>query len=625
MNRFISFFSFLLLLSSSLLNTVNAQLIEKAGEMIQTTLQMNPVVEPTDSMSLLLSLDSLRRQDSIRVAELELQIQEMKLNEILLLSSVEEVRMSQASDSLKQIEQRRRIDSLRSVSPGVPIVVYGDTLFTIYAKRGGVSPQERAVNVALTVEQLGKSYSLTMDSLYVLESDHFSDIMCGDKVIFTVTDQDALWQNTTTTELAQRYIPILTKKIADLRKDHGIIQGMKRVGIFLLVVVAQFFLLKYTNLLFRRLRRKVIWLKHNKLKPISIRNYEFLNTHRQGLVLIFVLNLLRYLTLFLQLIISVPIIFSIFPQTENLALQLFGYLLTPIKMVLKSIIEYIPNLFIIIVIYLCVRYIVRGLFYVSKEIESKKLRINGFYPDWAMPTYNIVRFLLYAFMIAMIYPYLPGANSGVFQGISVFIGIIFSLGSTAIIGNIIAGLVITYMRPFKVGDRIKLNETIGNVIEKTPLVTRIRTPKNEVVTIPNSFVMSSHTTNYSSSARNFGLIIHTTVSFGYELPWRKVHEMLIEAALRTNGVQQHPKPFVLDTELQDDYPCYQINAYVKDANQLPRLYSDLNKHIKDVCNENGIELLSPRFVATRDGNEVQMPEEFLKGKAPNTNTESRSK
>jgi len=617
MNCFLRSVLFLFFLTTVPIHT-DAQLIEKAEELIQSTLGSATETAPADSASLS-SAESNHRQDSLRLIEMELQLQEMKLNEILLLSSLEEARnQNHVEDSLKMAVKRNRIDSLRALTPGVSVVVNKDTLFSIYVKRGGVTPLERASNVEKVITEIGKNYSLKMDSLYVLESEYFSDIMSGEKVIFSVTDQDALWQNKTHTELAQEYIPVITHVIVDLRKEHSLLQIFKRICLFLLVIIAQYFLFRLTNYLFRKLRRKIIWLKQTKLKPITLRDYEFLNTHRQGLILIFFTNLVRYFVILLQLMISIPIIFSIFPQTEDFALKLFGYLLSPIKMVFKSVVEYIPNLFIIIVIYLCVKYILKGIFYVSKEIQTKKLRINGFYPDWAMPTYNIIRFLLYAFMIAMIYPYLPGSNTGVFQGVSVFVGLIFSLGSTAIIGNIIAGLVITYMRPFKIGDRIKLNDTTGNVIEKTPLVTRIRTPKNEVVTIPNSFIMSSHTTNYSSSARNYGLIIHTTVSFGYDVHWRQVHHLLIKAALQTKGVQANPKPFVLDTELQDDYPCYQINAYIKDADKLAGIYSDLNQQIKDVCNEAGIELLSPHFVATRDGNEQLIPTEFNKTKTEKT-------
>lgn len=611
--RHILFYPLLLFFCLTIPFKVNGQIIEKAGELINSTFSDSQNALQADSASGTVNPDSVYLQDSIRLLELELQVQEMKLNEILLLTSLEDARnKSLTEDSLKMAEKRSRIDSLRLVTPGVPVVVDRDTLFTIYAKRGGLTPYERAVNAGNTIAGIGKRYTLKLDSLYVLESEHFSDIMYGEKVVFSVTEQDALWQNMTHAELAQEYIPPLTSKIAELHKEYGLLQIIKRVGLVLVVIIAQYYILKYTNKLFRRLRRRTIWLKQNKLKPINIREYEFLDTHRQGLVLIFFSNIVRYVVLLLQLMISVPIIFSIFPQTENLAIKLFGYLLAPVKMVLKSVINYIPDLFVIIVIWVCMRYIVKGIRYVCLEIENNKLKINGFYPDWAMPTFNIVRFLLYAFMIAMIYPYLPGSNSGVFQGISVFIGLIISLGSSTVIGNIIAGLVITYMRPFKIGDRIKLNDTTGNVIEKTPLVTRIRTPQNEVVTIPNSFIMSSHTTNYSSSARNYGLIIHTTVSLGYDLHWSEAHDLLVKAALRTHGVQSKPKPFVFDAELQENYPCYQINAYIKDANQIARIYSELNQNIKDVCNEAGIELLSPNYFVSRESEEVQIPPKFRK-------------
>ena len=473
-----------------------SQIREKAEGLLNAVIAENKTDEiPADSLSI---LAEMHRKDSIRMQELELQLQEMKLNEIMLRSERDDALYKHiTTDSLKKEEQRRSIDSLRTLTPGVPLIIDGDTLLTFYAKRGGVSAYDRAENAVNMILKIGKDLSLKNDSVYLFRSEYQTDIMYGEKVILSVTDQDALWLNTERDELAKTYRFVVSDKIQSLKKEHGILQVTKRVALFILVLVVQYLLFKLTNYLFRKLRRRIIWLKQNKLKSITIRDYEFLNTHRQGRILIFLNNILRYIVLLIQLMFSVPMLFAIFPQTENLAMRLFTYIIEPIKMVLKSVVEYIPNLFIIIVIYYCVKYIIKGIQYIANEIESEKLKITGFYPDWAQPSFNIIRFLLYAFMIAMIYPYLPGSDSGVFQGISVFVGLIVSLGSSTVIGNIIAGLVITYMRPFKLGDRIKLNETTGNVIEKTPFVTRIRTPKNEVVTIPNSFIMSSHTVNYS--------------------------------------------------------------------------------------------------------------------------------
>lgn len=593
--------------------SAQAQLIKRAEQLIQTALKEARTDSAATAGADTLSVEARLRADSVRLQEMALQIQEMKLNEIMLRSQLDDARnLSQTADSLKRAEQLRSIDSLRAVTPGVPVVVDGDTLFTLYAERGGYSAFDRAEMIVDVLTKIGKDRSSHGDTIHTLENPDYIDIMYGNKVIVSLTDQDALWQGTTRHELAARYIPVLATKIDSLKEGYNLLEIAKRAALFILVVVVQYLLFKLTNYLFRKLRRRIIRFKQQRLKPVIIRDYELLNTNLLGRMLIFLSNLLRYAVLLIQLTFSVPILFAIFPQTENLALKIFLYIIDPIKMVGRSIVEYIPNLFIILVIWYCIKYIIKGLRYITNEIANEKLKIAGFYPDWAQPTFNIVRFLLYAFMIAMIYPYLPGSNSGVFQGISVFVGLIVSLGSSTVIGNIIAGLVITYMRPFKIGDRIKLDDTTGNVIEKTPFVTRLRTPKNEVVTIPNSFIMSSHTVNYSASARQFGLIIHTTVTIGYDAPWRQIHQLLINAARITPGVLEHPKPFVLETELQDYYPCYQINAYIKDADRLAQITSELHQNIQDTFNEAGVEIMSPHYFAKRDGSASTIPEDYLR-------------
>lgn len=590
----------------------SAQLIDKAQQLVQDVFKETPTEQP-DSAIAPLSTEEQHIQDSIRLHELTLQLQEMKLNEILLRNDLDDAyNLNSAADSLRKAEQLARIDSLRELTPGVPVIVEGDTLFTLYAARGGYSAVVRAGMINDKLTSISKERATAADTLHLLESEYYVDIMYGDKVIISLTDQDALWQGTTRQELARQYLPILSSKIDDMKERHSLWQIVLRVFLFILVIFVQYLLFKLTNYLFRKLRRQIILFKQQKLKPIFIRDYELVNKRQLGRILIFFSNVIRWIILLLQLTLSVPMLFAIFPQTEGLALRIFGYIIDPIKMVWWSIVNYIPNLFIILVIWYCIKYLVKGLRYLSNEIHNGKLTISGFYPDWAMPTFNIIRFLLYAFMVAMIYPYLPGSDSGVFQGISVFVGLIVSLGSSTVIGNIIAGLVITYMRPYKLGDRIKLDDTVGNVIEKTPFVTRLRTPKNEVVTIPNSAIMSSHTVNYSSSARQFGLIIHTTVTIGYDVPWRLVNKLLINAALNTPGVLDDPRPFVLETGLADYYPCYQINAYIKDADRMGPITSDLHQNIQDFFNEAGVEIMSPGYHAVRDGNTSTIPTDDLR-------------
>ena len=553
--------------------------------------------------------------DSVRMADMKKELEEARLSEANMRMEMEQMRLKAfAADSVKLAQQRARIDSLRQFTPGVPVVVEGDTLFYLYTKRGGYTPLQRAEMIDAAIMQLGKRFTLHPDSVYIESSDIVTDLMYGNKVIASFTDQDGLWEGRSREQLATDKRKIVVQKLKELKEEHSLWQLGKRILYFVLVLAGQYLLFWLTGWLFRKLKVRIQKLKDTRLKPISIQNYELLDTQRQVNLLIFLSNLLRYVIMLLQLLITVPLLFAIFPQTKGLAYQIFSYIWNPIKNILVGIVDYIPNLFAILIICFAVKYLVRLVHYLSREVEAGRLKFGGFYPDWAMPTYHIIRFLLYAFMIAMIYPYLPGAKNGVFQGISVFVGLIISLGSSTVIGNVIAGLVITYMRPFKLGDRIQLNDTTGNVIEKTPLVTRIKTPKNEVVTIPNSFIMSSHTVNYSASAREYGLIIHSEVTIGYDVPWRQVHQLLIEAALNTPGAIDDPRPFVLETSLSDWYPVYQINAYIREADKLAQIYSDLHQNIQDRFNEAGIEIMSPHYMAMRDGNESTIPKDDLRPK-----------
>ena len=553
--------------------------------------------------------------DSVRMADMKKELEEARLSEANMRMEMEQMRLKAfAADSVKLAQQRARIDSLRQFTPGVPVVVEGDTLFYLYTKRGGYTPLQRAEMIDAAIMQLGKRFTLHPDSVYIESSDIVTDLMYGNKVIASFTDQDGLWEGRSREQLATDKRKIVVQKLKELKEEHSLWQLGKRILYFVLVLAGQYLLFWLTGWLFRKLKVRIQKLKDTRLKPISIQNYELLDTQRQVNLLIFLSNLLRYVIMLLQLLITVPLLFAIFPQTKGLAYQIFSYIWNPIKNILVGIVDYIPNLFAILIICFAVKYLVRLVHYLSREVEAGRLKFGGFYPDWAMPTYHIIRFLLYAFMIAMIYPYLPGAKNGVFQGISVFVVLIISLGSSTVIGNVIAGLVITYMRPFKLGDRIQLNDTTGNVIEKTPLVTRIKTPKNEVVTIPNSFIMSSHTVNYSASAREYGLIIHSEVTIGYDVPWRQVHQLLIEAALNTPGVIDDPRPFVLETSLSDWYPVYQINAYIREADKLAQIYSDLHQNIQDRFNEAGIEIMSPHYMAMRDGNESTIPKDDLRPK-----------
>ena len=385
----------------------------------------------------------------------------------------------------------------------------------------------------------------------------------------------------------------------------------KEVGLALLTLLALGGLLVYIGKFFGWLQVKIRESEGQRLNGIKLKNYVLFDAKRQAEALVSVTTLVKWALMLLTIYLAMPVLFGFFPWTEGFAGTLFGYVLDPLKNMGRSFLNYLPNLITVLVIVVVFRYLLKAVYFLKTEIADGNLHIAGFYPDWANPTYQIVRVLVYAFMLIVIFPYLPGSDSPVFQGVSVFLGFLFTFGSAGSLSNIIAGLILTYMRLFRIGDRVKIGDVSGDVIEKSMLVTRIRTIKNEIISIPNSSVMTNHTINYSSDALERGLIVHTTVTIGYDVPWKDMHQILIDAALRTEFILPEPSPYVLQTSLDDFYVSYQLNAYVREVKKQAVIYSSLHQNIQDVCNERGVEILSPHYRAERDGSQITIPASYL--------------
>jgi small-conductance mechanosensitive channel len=316
----------------------------------------------------------------------------------------------------------------------------------------------------------------------------------------------------------------------------------------------------------------------------------------------FVFRIVRYALIILIILLYLPLLFSFLPWTKEIVQTFYSYIANPVKSILSGLYEFLPDLFFIVIIVIIARYVVRVLTYMATEVEGEHLKIKGFHRDWAKPTLNIAKVIVYAFAIVFMFPYLPGSDSEAFKGVSIFLGILFSLGSTSAIANIVAGIVITYMRPFMIGDRVKIGETVGDVVEKTMLVTRIRTLKNEDVTIPNATIINGQLWNYTKNAKEIGVILHTSITLGYDVPWKEVNRLLLLAARNTKNLTRDFKPFVLQKSLNDFYVEYELNVYTKQPDKMMHFYSELHRNILEVFNEAGIEILSPHYQANRDGN-----------------------
>ncbi|MDH4018048.1 MAG: mechanosensitive ion channel family protein [Xanthomonadales bacterium] len=298
---------------------------------------------------------------------------------------------------------------------------------------------------------------------------------------------------------------------------------------------------------------------------------------------------------------------GLFEQSRTLAGNLLELTLEAIGFVIQGFIDYIPSLLVIIVVLLIVRFILHAMKLVFKGIGNGSIHIPGFYSEWSTTSFNLLRMLVYALTLIIIFPYLPGSDSPAFQGLSLFLGLLLSLGSTTAVANVVAGIVLTYTRAFNLGDRVSIHDTLGVVVERGMFVTRLKNTKNEVISIPNAMTLTSHIINYSEQAKGAGLILYTSVTIGYDVPWPKVHELLISAAVKTENIETEPEPFVLQKSLDDYSVNYQLNATTKDAVGMPRTHSSLNANILDVFNAAGVEIMSPMFVATRDGTELTIP------------------
>lgn len=609
-------FVLLLVMQNAAAQTDSVNRINKANDSLNAALL-------TDYNKKIQEIEKQRVADSVKKQELEAQLSSLKTTDNLKKEELQKQLQELNDKEARRIAQKKaQIDSLRQTARGFPVIgFFNDTLFVIYSKLGSFSAGDRAEAISNRINKLADNYSFKPDSLKLVEAETTVDIVLNENIIMSVSENDALWNNTNKPGLAVKYKKIIGDAVLEYKSETSVSTLAKEIGLALLVIIIIIFLIKYIGRFFRWIAAKIKLQEGKRIKGIKFKSYTLFDANRQVNVLLNINTVLKWFFILLLIYIALPILFGIFPWTKNFADTLFGYILNPLKKIAGGFWNYLPNLITIIVIIFVFRYVLKGIHFLKTEIENGELKIPGFYADWANPTYQIVRVLVFAFMIIVIFPYLPGSESPVFRGVSVFLGFLFTFGSAGSLSNVIAGLVLTYMRLFVKGDRVKIGEVVGDVVEKSLLVTRVRTIKNEIVSIPNSTVMSSHTINYSSEAVDKGLILHTTVTIGYDVPWKDMHKALIDAALKTDLLLKDPEPFVLQTSLDDFYVSYQVNAYTKEPNKQAVIYSQLHQNIQDCCNEAGIEILSPHYRAMRDGNRTTIPADYLpkEYKAPSFN------
>ena len=380
---------------------------------------------------------------------------------------------------------------------------------------------------------------------------------------------------------------------------------MLALGIFVV-----FQIITFINEFFPRLYRLLDTWRHTRFHVIRFKSLELVTPDQitDGLI-----SLTRTTQIGLNLILGLTgltFALSFFPGTHGFISSVIDKLGKVLLDAGETAIGYLPNLFTLALIVIVTRYTLKLLTFFHEGINSKKIKVAGLHQELTAPTFQLLRFMIVALALVAAYPFVPGSDSPVFRAITIFVGFLLSLGSTSLVTNIISGVVLTYTRGLRIGDRVKIGGTVGDVIERTFLVTRIRTIKNVVVTIPNGMVLNNEIINYNAPMVDEGLILNTTVTIGYDVPWRQVHDLLIHAAIATCDIQSAPKPFVLQTSLDDYYVSYELNAYTHAPERMAVIYSELHQNIQDWFNEAGVEIMSPGFTAYRDGDESTIPAQY---------------
>ena len=553
------------------------------------TLSAQPATANTAD-SLLSVLDSLN-----------IELREARLRELVMRDALDRSGVTAKEDSLRRVQARRHIDSLRRNTPGIPLVIDGDTLFNVYASFGGEDAQHRVADAERIIRQLGKSLRITTDSILLFESDLTTDVMYGEAVIFRVSDLDGLMSGKARYELAEEQRQAIAGSIDRLQEHYGLKAKLTGLAWAVLLVVAQILLFILTTRFIRHLRRQVAAGFKGRIRPLVIKGYELLNVRQCKKILLFMTRVLQGLLVLLQLFISLPLLFSIFPETEKFTWNMINYVWSPLRDMAVSFVYYFPNLVKIAVILSIVYWLLKGMRHVADEVRSGRLKIEGFYLDWAEPTYQIVRIFIIAFTLVVIWPWLPGSESGIFKGVSIFVATLFSLGSTTTIGNLISGIIITYMRPFIEGDYVRIGDREGVVVEKNAFITRLKDIKGNIVTVPNNSILSQQTVNYTAALRHGeGTIVHSDFTFTYVVPRETIEKLLIEGAGRCTLLLKEPKPFVLVTALEDFYTRYEINGYTRETERLYEVYSELHKHVIDVFREHKLNPTSSHFVSVKE-------------------------
>jgi small-conductance mechanosensitive channel len=480
------------------------------------------------------------------------------------------------------------------VEPGV-VEMDGRTVLEIFAGFKTLPTQTRAANISERLHRLAESGQDVRIEIHETDTSH--DLKAGDRLLMSVFDADAEAVGAPRRALAQDYARRLQAALDRYRVEHSPQALWMALAKAVATVLVAAVVLRLWGRLHRRLKAWIIVRARRGMAAVQRRTYRLVRMEHLRGPLLTLLAGLRLVVWVAVIYAALDLCLSYFPHTRGMAIDMAGLVIGPLSELGRALLAAIPKLIVLAAVFWLVRILLRTSIAFFSRVADGRLRIEGFYADWANPTRRIVNLLIIVAGMMIAYPYIPGSSTDAFKGISIFLGVLLSIGSSGVISNLMTGLTITYMRAFKVGDVIRMGDTLGTVVESSLLVTRLKTPRGLEITVPNSQVMAGQVINYSASGKAY---LNTSVTIGYDAPWRQVHAMLLEAAARTAGVLREPAPFVIQVALEDFYVRYDLNVALAEPVRQARILSELHQHIQDVFNEYGVQIMSPNFEAQPD-------------------------
>lgn len=469
-----------------------------------------------------------------------------------------------------------------------PIVTLRGTLLG-YSPKQRVEAAEARINAVIERGAWGTVTARTISEGLLIQ--------IGDQGMFVMTPGDLnTLAGETPEEAGTRIVRNLTTALGEIEESRRAETFLRGAGYTVAATLVLLFVLAGIRRGHRWLGTHLAKVVEPRLKTLAIGGFTH---HIEGIILFLrgLVGLASWALSLLSLYLWLDFSFMQFPYTRPWGEQLHETMTSGIKAIALTIVNFIPGLVIVAVIFMITRFLSRISRLFFDAVESGRVSVPGLYAETALPTRRIVTVILWLFALVMMYPYLPGSDSDAFKGVSVFVGLLLSIGSAGTVNQAVSGLMLMYSRALRVGDYVQIGETVGTVVALGMFSTRIRTPWGEIVSFPNAVIVGTTTKNYSREEETGGALLTTTLTIGYNAPWRQVHAMLIEAAQRTEGLLKDPPPRVLQRSLSDYYVEYMLGARIAVPHTRIAVLDVLHRNIQDVFNEYGVQIMSPHYMA----------------------------